>query len=95
MKWPPIYKAMDSARRPCKKGRQKWEYKCAICSKWWPRKEVCADHRNPCGALRDFSDAGGFLERLLVEKEGIDVLCKGCHAAKTKREREDGKSKVG
>ena len=61
----------------------KWEYQCADCKDWFLRKEVDIDHIVPCGTLKSFKDLSLFCERLFVEKEGLQVLCKVCHKKKT------------
>lgn len=89
MKWPPINQALNAARRPSQSKNKllRWEYFCCECKKWYPRKEVQAEHIIPCGSLSSFEDIGGFIQRMLVEKEGISVKCKACHQIKTNEER--------
>lgn len=88
-RWPPIYDVLEEARRPSKSKnkRLKWEYQCAKCKKWWPQKEVSVDHIIPTGSLKSFDDIPGFVERLFCEKDGLQVLCDGCHNVKTAAER--------
>jgi hypothetical protein len=89
-KWPPIVRhAFNSCRRPSqsKNKRLKWEHQCDECKNWFPRKEVQADHIEPCGSLKSFDDIPRFVERLLCELSGIRVLCVSCHKAKTQLER--------
>lgn len=72
--------------------RQKFEYQCAQCGNWFPQKEVQVDHIIPTGTLKSYEDLPGFVERLFVGVEGLQVLCTNtCHAAKTAQEREDRK----
>lgn len=89
MKWPPINQALKDARRPSKSKNRRllWEHKCSSCKKWFARKDVHAEHIIPCGSLTSFEDIGGFIQRMLVEKEGISVQCKECHQKKTNEER--------
>lgn len=80
-KWPPRSDAMRAARR-CHRGtnkRQKWEYQCAQCSKWFKGSEVQVDHIVPCGKLREFDDLPAFVRRLFCEEDNLRVLCKPCH----------------
>lgn len=67
--------------------RLKWEYQCASCKKWFPDKEVKVDHIVPAGSIKSFEEVGRFLELLLIEKEGLQVLCNECHDIKTQQER--------
>lgn len=82
--------AKDSARRAYKgkNKRQKWEYQCASCDKWFAGKEVQIDHIIPCGSLRSNEDIVPFIERLTAEDvSAFQVLCKPCHKIKTAEER--------
>jgi len=87
--WTPAKRAKDKARRPYKGGgRQKWEYQCAICRKWYKGDEVQIDHVVPCGSLKCYDDIAPFLKRLTPENENaFQVLCKECHKEKTNAER--------
>lgn len=92
-KWPPKYEALRGARRECEgKGRQKYEYQCAYCKKWFPQKQVQVDHITPAGTLRSWDDLVPFTSRLFCSKNGLQVLCKTCHNVKTQSER--GKKEV-
>ncbi len=86
--WAPAMNAKLAARRPYtgENKRQKWEYKCAHCKKWYMDKDVQIDHKIPTGSLRSSKDLAGFLERLTPEK-GFQILCLSCHQSKTNKER--------
>ena len=88
--WKPALKAKLAARRKYvgDNKRQKWEYSCAHCSKWFPDKEIQIDHIVPVGTLKTYKDLAGFLKRLTPET-GFQVLCKDCHKEKTRKEREN------
>ena len=82
--WKPITEVKREARRNCKDcGRQKYEYKCNECKNWFSDKEVEVDHIICAGSLKSGADLEGFVERLFVEKQGLQVLCKPCHNKKT------------
>lgn len=85
MKWPPLYKALDRAKRPNQSAnkRLKWEYQCDGCDGWFPRKGVEVDHDPPVGSLRSAEDLPGFVTRLFTEADGLCILCTKCHHAKT------------
>lgn len=89
-KWPPKYEVLKAARRPYKgkDKRTKWEFRCNCCGKYYKAKQVSVDHIIPCGALNSFEDVAGFMERLFVGPEGMQVLCSECHGEKTRKERE-------
>lgn len=52
------------------------------------QKEVSVDHIEPIGTLKAFSDLPGFVERLFVGVDKLQVLCDTDHKAKTKEERD-------
>lgn len=81
MYWLPIKECKQEARRPYKgtNKRQKWEYKCAICGKYFSDKEIEIDHIIPAGSLKSGKDLEQFVERLFCEKHGLRCLCNGCH----------------
>lgn len=85
LKWAPRNVALANARRPNQSDnkRLKWEFSCAQCSTWHPRKEVECDHIIPAGSLKDWDDLPGFARRLFCEQEGFVVICKPCHNTKT------------
>lgn len=89
-KWKPIHEVKRAARRPYAgpDKRRKWEYQCSRCGNWFPDKEIEINHKIPAGSIKCFDDVGPFLERLLVEAEGLEVMCKeGCHRDETKSQR--------
>ncbi len=84
LKWKPRNDALILARRPYDgpDKRRKWEYECAICGLYFPRKQVEVDHKDEAGTLTSLDDLPGFVERLFCEVEWLRVLCKECHSAK-------------
>ena len=88
-KYPVKWEVLKAAKRPYKgpDKRCKWEYRCANCGGWFKAKEVSVDHVVPAGALNSFEDLPGFVERLFCGVEGLQVLHKACHDAKTAKER--------
>lgn len=87
--WPPISQVKQEARRPYvgPNKRQKYEYQCAHCKGWFIEKLINVDHIIGAGALNCGADLDGFVSRLFVEVEGLQVLCQGCHDIKTKQEK--------
>lgn len=84
--YPPVKAVKEEARRVYTGAnkKQKWEYRCTHCKKWFPEKEVEVDHIIEAGSLRNGDDLKGFVERLFCEKDGLQVLCKAkCHREKT------------
>jgi hypothetical protein len=105
MYWIPIKQARERARRSYKgkNKRQKWEFQCAHCKKWFPQKSINVDHKVEAGSLKSGKDLEGFVERLFCEDvDGYQVLCKtqkkngkivhhGCHDKKSKEHRANKK----
>ena len=75
--WKPITECKQNAKRPYKGSnkRQKFEYQCNKCKKWFPDKQINIDHITPAGELNKADDLPGFVERLFVEVEGLQTLC--------------------
>lgn len=86
--WPPIALCRKNARRKHEgSGKKlKYEYQCSICKNWFFIQDIEVDHIIPVGSLNCASDLPGFVERLFVEVDGLQVLCKKCHLEKTKKQ---------
>ena len=93
--WKPVTQCKLNAKRPYKGSnkRQKFEYQCNKCKKWFPDKQINVDHVTPAGELNKSDDLPGFVERLFVEESGLQCLCQNCHNEKTKQEKEQLKIK--
>lgn len=91
-RWPPKWDTLEKAKIKSRAKRYKWKYKCEICKKYYPKKEVQVDHIIPCGSLKSFDELPQFVERLFCEENELRVLCKPCHTKVTKEER-DAKNK--
>ena len=87
MRWPPKYECLRAARRPYvgPNKKQKWEAQCAHCHNWFMLKDVAVDHVRPWGSIVGLSLEEAWA-RLLVGIENLQVLCRDCHAEKTKNE---------
>lgn len=87
--WKPIAQCKLEAKRPYKgpNKRQKFEYQCAQCLKWYADKLINVDHICPAGSLNCAQDLPGFVERLFCEIDNLQVLCEACHNVKTKSEK--------
>ena len=67
--------------------RTKFQYECEECKQIFKGKEVQVDHIKPAGSLKTFADLPSFASNLFCEIDNLQLLCKGCHAVKTKEER--------
>lgn len=86
--WKPILKCKLAARRDYTgiNKRQRFEYLCASCGRYFPEKEINVDHIIAAGSLKCGADLEGFIERLFCEEEGLQVLCEKCHTIKTEQD---------
>jgi len=93
--WKPIMQAKINARKPYKgpNKRQKYEYQCVYCQKWFHEKKINIDHICPAGSLNCAQDLPGFVERLFCEVDKLQCLCETCHDKKTKLENDVKRSK--
>ena len=89
--WAPVTQAKLAAQRPYigPNKRQKYEYQCAHCTKWFMEKDINVDHIIPVGTLKCGADLETFVEKLFCEKENLQVLCVTCHNVKTQKDRHD------
>lgn len=63
-------------------------HRCEQCKKKVPK--VFVDHISPVGEV----GGPGYIQRLFIPSSGLQCLCKKCHDAKTKAERESKKTIV-
>lgn len=71
--------------------RTKKMYQCNVCKNWFKAKDVQVDHIKPAGTLKEYKDLPEFVSTLFCEEDNLQVICKECHDAKTKEERESRK----
>ena len=89
--WKPMQLALEKASRQYKgdNKRQKKEYQCEKCKKWFKRTDVQIDHIVECGSLNTWEDIVPFLKRLVSEDiKSYQILCKKDHLLKTKQAKE-------
>lgn len=88
-KYPVKWQVLQEAKRAYEgtDKRIKWEYQCNSCKQWFLGKNVSVDHIEPAGSLKTYDDLPRFVQRLLCERENLQVLCKDCHDQKSAEER--------
>lgn len=86
MHWKPIINARNAVRRAYKgpNKRQKFEYQCQKCSKWFPGTQVSVHHKVPAGTLTCADDLPKFVLKLFCEQEHLTVYCGPCHDSEHK-----------
>lgn len=89
-----MFGARTRVKRDARISRGK--YRCNHCEAVFGPKEIDVDHIDPVvDPQTGFVDWNTYIERLFVEEEGLQVLCKECHTTKTVEEnrvRRDKKS---
>lgn len=68
-------------------------YVCNACRKVFNRSGVHVDHINPVVPLEGTSSIEEYINGLLCDKAGFQVICKACHKEKTNKERSLRKKK--
>lgn len=87
-RWPVKFHVLNEAKYVVEGQRHRFEYECAGCGEGFKGSDVEVDHVVPAGSLLSFDDIPAFVERLFCEADGLQVLCKGCHRAKTNAEKD-------
>ena len=63
------------------------EYNCAMCKKYFERKQVQVDHKEPIiDPTTGFTSWDTYINNLFVSSDGLQVLCRPCHKDKTSKE---------
>jgi len=57
--------------------------------------ELAVDHIDPVVPVTGFTTWDEVIERMFVEKDGLQVLCKACHKAKCDEEKQQRKQAKG
>lgn len=90
--WKPLLEAKRLAKRDYKgvNKKQKFEYQCNCCKKWFKDSQVQIDHIIPVGSLLNWDDVVPFIQRLIPDDvKSFQVLCTECHQQKTNKERNE------
>ena len=97
-RWPVKYDVLKKAQVGKKinkaSGRLAMHFECAECKGHFPQKLMAADHINPVvDPSVGFVDWNTFIDRLFIELEGYQALCKDCHTLKTNKEKDVAKTR--
>lgn len=67
--------------------KTQWYAECDQCRCETPCTNMQVDHITPAGSLKEYSDASGFIERMLCSTKGMQYLCIPCHQVITHAEK--------
>jgi hypothetical protein len=93
LRWKPRTDALELARRPYKgdNKRQKFEYQCAICQRWFKATDVVVDHYpKAAGSILKLEDVGEFCNNLYCEVDNLRILCSDDHDIYTLQQKNPG-----
>ena len=95
-RWPVKYESMKRSQVGKKineeTGRLAMHHECAHCKGHFPSKQMAEDHIDPVvDPAVGFVDWNTYIERLFVELDNFQSLCKECHTKKTNTEKEIAK----
>ena len=91
-KFPAKYETLKAAsvgkKVNVKTNRIAEHFKCAVCKKDYPAKEVNVDHNDPVVCpIEGFINWDVYIKRMFCGKENLQVLCTTCHDLKSAEER--------
>ena len=91
-RWKPKYDVKKEARHsvkiPNEKGRLVFHSLCNGCGEIVPETTATVDHINPIiNPYIGFTNWDDVIQALFCEEEGLQVLCRPCHDAKTREEK--------
>ena len=69
-----------------KTGRMAMHFKCAECGDDFTDKFMQVDHIETVTPITGFVSWDDIIERMFIEKDGLQLLCKTCHSVKSKAE---------
>lgn len=92
-RWPPKFEVLKEAKTEKKVNKKTkrlaQHFLCAACQKEFTATNVQVDHIEPIiPPHTGFTTWDDFIKRLYCEKSNLQVLCKGCHLIKTKKEKD-------
>ena len=92
-RWQPKYDTLNASKTEKKinpkTGRLAQHFRCESCSNEFTQKDMEVDHIKPVvDPTKGFQSWDIFIDRLFCEPDNLQALCKGCHLAKTKLEKQ-------
>lgn len=70
--------------------QQRGKYLCASCKKLFGPRDIQVNHKQQVGSVDDLN---AYRDRLFCGVDGLEILCRQCHAEVTRLERQRSKEK--
>lgn len=68
--------------------RRKWKVQCECCRNWFKESDVEVDHIEGNNSFTTVADFENYFQKILqVGFDGLQILCKDCHAIKSHSEK--------
>jgi 5-methylcytosine-specific restriction endonuclease McrA len=96
-RWQPKYDTLNASKTEKKinqkTGRLAQHYRCGLCMGEFTQKDMEVDHILPVvDPSKGFVSWDVFIDRLFCEAHNLQAICKTCHLAKTKQEKQERKN---
>lgn len=91
VKYEVLNEATTEKKVNIKTGRVAQHYRCNACKGEFVNADVQIDHISPVVKAGGFSTWDDYIKSLYCPKSNLQVLCKGCHQAKTNAENKERK----
>lgn len=96
-RWQPKYDTLNASKTEKKinpkTGRLAQHFRCELCGNEFTQKDMEVDHIKPVvDPAKGFVSWDTFIDRLFCEAENLQAICKPCHLAKTKLEKQERKN---
>jgi len=96
-RWQPKYDTLNASKTEKKinqkTGRLAQHYRCGLCMGEFTQKDMEVDHILPVvDPTKGFVSWDVFIDRLFCEAHNLQAICKPCHLAKTKLEKQERKN---
>jgi len=90
-RWPPKWRTLLEAQTE-KKINPKTKrlaqfYRCNVCKKEFPKKDIEVDHIKPIIPKEGFTSWDSVINNMYCDGTNLQAICIGCHKKKTKKER--------
>lgn len=81
-----FHKSPQKARALAQAMRPYGKYECAKCQQWYTKEEIEVDHCEPVIPVTGWDGFDISIPRLFCDHTALQILCDGCHKAKSNAE---------